>query len=56
MPIITRARLVRDMHMVSSQLEEIVSMEYLRREMKCSSSEMREAVKRAKQLYGDIRR
>jgi hypothetical protein len=54
-PVIERIHAIRDHILESSKLKEIVSLTYLQHELGCTEYEIKNAVKRALQLYEDLR-
>jgi hypothetical protein len=54
-PIIERVHRIRDMIIESSKLRDIVGFEYVQNKLECSDAKAEEAVRRALQLYTDLR-
>lgn len=54
-PIMMRIRQIRDLVIEASKLGEIISLEYLQNRLGCSEYELETALKRAMQLYPDIK-
>ena len=54
-PIIHRVHRIRDMIVEATTVRDLVSFDYLERKLECSDDQAEEAVRRALQLYQDIR-
>jgi len=54
-PAIERIRIIRDQILAMTQLKDLASFSFLQREMGCSEREAEYAVKRALQLYPDLK-
>lgn len=54
-PIIERVHRIRDMIIESSKLRELVAFDYIQNKLECSDAKAEEAVRRALQLYTDLR-
>ena len=55
MPILRRVRQIRDLLIEASKLKDIIDFEYIRSRLNCNEYEAEQAIRRAMQLYQDIR-
>ena len=54
-PIVERIQMIRDQIIEATKLEDLVSFDFLQDKLSCSSYEAESAIKRALQLYPDLR-
>jgi hypothetical protein len=54
-PIIERVHLIRDMVIEASKLRDLVSLDYIQTKLECSDGQAEEALRRALQLYTDLK-
>lgn len=55
MPILSRIRQIRDLLIEAQELKDIVSFDYIKNKLGCTEYEAEVAIKRAMQLYSDIK-
>jgi hypothetical protein len=54
-PIIERVHRIRDMIIEASKLQDLVGFDYIQTKLECSDAQAEEAVRRALQLYADLK-